>query len=156
MTAAKPPVVVWVDADACPREMRDIVELAALRRKVETHFVANSYLRLEDSPFLAFHQVPEGPDKADDFIVDNAAPGDLAITGDIPLAARLVEKDVLVLNTRGEEISRANIGERLVMRNLMDELRSAGMVSGGPKELDKSDVRGFANALDRFLTRRGR
>lgn len=149
----QPHFTVWVDADACPRELRDTIELAALRRRVRTVFVANSYMHMHPSEYIAFRLVEKGGDKADDCIVDNAAPGDLAITGDIPLAARLVEKSVSVINTRGEEIGPANIGERLAMRNLMEELRGAGMVAGGPREMDKADAQRFANAFDRFLTK---
>lgn len=144
---------IWVDADACPRELRDTIELAALRRRVLTVFVANSYMHIHPSEFIVFQLVEKGGDKADDYIVEHAAKGDLAITGDIPLAARLVENHVSVINTRGEEISSANIGERLAMRNLMEELRGAGMVAGGPKEMDKADGQRFANAFDRFLTK---
>ncbi|MCD7896150.1 MAG: DUF188 domain-containing protein [Planctomycetaceae bacterium] len=151
-----PQFTVWVDADACPRQLRDILEIAALRRRVTMRFVANSYMRLENSPYLHFHQVAEGADKADDFIVEHAAAGDLAISGDIPLAARLVEKDVMVIDTHGEQLDSASIGERLAMRNLMDSLRSGGMDVGGPRELDRTGVQQFANALDRYLTRRGK
>lgn len=145
---------VWVDADACPRDLRDIIELAAIRRRVRTVFVANAYMHVHPSEHIVFRQVDKGGDKADDYIVENATAADLAITADIPLAARLVEKSVPVINTRGEDITGANIGERLAMRNLMEELRGAGMVSGGPKEMDKTDVQRFANAFDRFLTRK--
>lgn len=147
---------VWVDADACPRDIRDIIELAAIRRRVRTVFVANTHMNTHPSEHIAFHLVDKGDDKADDYIVRNASPSDLAITADIPLAARLAERDVPVVNTRGEDITRANVGERLAMRNLMEELRGAGMATGGPKEMDKTDIRRFANALDRFLTRKGK
>lgn len=145
---------LWVDADACPRELRDIIELAALRRHVKTVFVANTYMHIYPSEFISFRQVDMGGDKADDDIVENSCADDLAITADIPLAARLVEKDVLVINTRGEDITSANIGERLAMRNFMEELRGAGMASGGPKEMNNADIQRFANALDRHLTRK--
>lgn len=153
-TEAQAQFTVWVDADACPRSLRDLLELAALRRRVLTIFVANTWMQVHDSPYIAFELVSAGPDVADDHMVEHARAGDLAVTADIPLAARLVEKDVLVVNTRGEEISSANIGERLAMRNLMDGLRGAGMVTGGPKEMDNSDIQRFANALDRILTRK--
>lgn len=146
--------VIWVDADACPRAVRDIIELAALRRRVRSVFVANSYMHLHPSEFIEFRLVDKGGDKADDYIVENTAVTDLAVTADIPLAARLVERAVSVLNPRGEEWTEANIGERLAMRNLMEELRGAGLVTGGPKEMDRADVQRFANALDRFLTKR--
>lgn len=144
---------IWVDADACPRELRDIIELAALRRHVNTVFVANSFMQVHPSEYIAFRHVEKGGDKADDYIVENSAAGDLAITADIPLAARLVERDVSVVNTRGEDITSANIGERLAMRNFMEELRGAGLASGGPKEMNKTDIQRFANAFDRFITK---
>lgn len=145
---------IWVDADACPREVRDLIMRVAVRRGAKALFVANSYMSFPDSPHIGFNLVPSGFDKADDHIVEHSNPLDLAVTGDIPLASRLIAKKMLVLNTRGEEWTEANIGERLAMRNLMEELRSAGMVTGGPKEFDRSDLQRFANALDRVLTRR--
>ncbi|MCC8190208.1 MAG: YaiI/YqxD family protein [Planctomycetes bacterium] len=148
------PFVLWIDADACPREVRDIIELAALRRQVRTAFVANTPMRLHPSPYLEFHLVEKGDDKADDFIVGKAGGEDIVITADIPLAARLVERGVAVVSPRGEEMTAATIGDRLAMRNLLEELRGAGLVTGGPKEMDRGDVQRFANALDRALTRR--
>lgn len=145
---------VWVDADACPREQRDLLELSALRRHVRMVFVANTYMAVHASEYIEFRLVDRGADVADDYIVEHAAPDDLAITADIPLAARLIDKGVLVVNTRGEEMTGANIGERLAMRNLMEELRGAGMVTGGPREMEKGDMQRFANALDRILTKR--
>lgn len=146
--------VIWVDADACPREVRDLLELTAVRRKVRTIFVANSYMSTFASDYIGFELVAKGADKADDYIVEQASGCDMAITGDIPLAARLVENDIYVLNPRGEEMTAATIGERLAMRNLMEELRGAGLAAGGPKELDKGDMQRFANALDRAVTKR--
>lgn len=154
MTAHTQRLTIWVDADACPRDVRDIIELAAMRRRVRTVFVANSYMHVHPSPYLEFELVEKGGDKADDHIVEQAAATDLAVTADIPLAARLIDRDITVINPRGEEWTTANIGERLAMRNLMEELRGAGLVSGGPKEMDGGDVQRFANALDRILTKR--
>ena len=145
---------IWVDADACPREARELIMRTAVRRCVRAVFVANSHLAVPHSAFISFILVPQGFDKADDHIVERGDGRDLAITGDIPLAARLIERDILVINTRGEEWTTANIGERLAMRNLMEELRSAGLATGGPKEFEPADRQRFANALDRFLTRR--
>lgn len=145
---------IWVDADACPREQRDLLELVALRRRVPTRFVSNTYIRVYDSEFIELRQVASGADVADDYIVANAVAGDLVVTADIPLAARLIEKNVLVLNTRGEEMDAANIGERLAMRNLMEELRGAGMASGGPAEMTRTDMQRFADSLDRTVTKR--
>lgn len=146
--------VLWVDADACPREARDLVELSALRRRFLAVFVANAPLWVHPSEYIEFRLVEAGGDKADDYIVDNAVPSDLVVTADIPLASRLIDLGVSVLNPRGEEWTKANIGERLAMRNLMEELRGAGLAFGGPKEPDTADRQRFANALDRFLTKR--
>ncbi len=154
MTDASPALTLWIDADACPREIRDLLLRTAVRRRIKTVFVANSYMAIPASEYVQFCLVPGGFNEADDHIVRNADPRDLAVTGDIPLASRLIERDILVLNTRGEEWTPANIGERLAMRNLMEELRSAGMVTGGPKEFSRVDLQRFANALDRVLTKR--
>lgn len=145
---------LWIDADACPREARDLVELSALRRRFRAVFVANSPLRLHPSEHIEFRLVERGGDKADDYIVENAVPTDLVITGDIPLAARLVEKGVAVMDARGDEMTEATIGDRIATRNLMEELRGAGLIAGGPREPDAADQRRFANALDRRLTKR--
>lgn len=145
---------IWIDADACPREVRDLVMRAAVRRGFRAVFVANTYMTLPEADQLEFHLAPGGFNKADDHIVEEARDGDMAVTGDIPLAARLIEKNVPVLNTRGEEWTAANIGERLAMRNLMEDLRAAGLATGGPKEFERADVQRFANALDRAVTKR--
>lgn len=148
------PFSIWIDADACPRGIRDLIFRAAVRLRLRCTLVANTYMALPGSEYIAFELVPHGADKADDHIVAHASGRDIVVTGDIPLAARLIENGILVLNTRGEEWTAANIGERLAMRNLMEGLRSAGLTTGGPKELDQTDVRRFANALDRALTKR--
>ncbi len=145
---------LWVDADACPREVHDLLELTALRKRVRAVFVANAHRNVFASEYIHFQLVPEGADKADDYIVEHAAGADVAVTADIPLAARLVEKSIYVLDPRGEEMTAATIGERLAMRNLMEELRGAGLASGGPREMDKKDLQRFANALDRAVTKR--
>lgn len=145
---------VWVDADACPRDVQDLLLRNAVKRRIPTVFVANTYFSLPELPCVSFQLVPRGADKADDHIVETAGDLDVAVTGDIPLAARLVERNIAVLSPRGEEMTSANIGERLAMRNLMEELRSAGLPTGGPKEFDKNDAQRFANALDRFITKR--
>lgn len=145
---------LWVDADACPRGVRDLLELTALRRRVPAVFVANTYMHVHPSEFIRFEIVPQGADKADDYIVEHAAGADIAVTQDIPLAARLVEKNIYVLDPRGEEMTAATIGERLAMRNLLEDLRGAGLVSGGPKEMNPKDEQHFANALDRAVTKR--
>lgn len=147
---------MWIDADACPRDVRDLVMRAAVRRGIPALFVANAPFSLPPYPELSSVLVPAGADAADDHIVAEAAVGDVVVTGDIPLAARLVERGIMVLDTRGEELTAASIGERLAMRNLMEDLRSAGQITGGPREFSQNDRQRFANALDRFLTRRCR
>lgn len=153
-SAAPQGFTLWVDADACPREARDLIELSALRRRFRTVFVANTPLRLHPSEYIEFRLVAKGGDKADDYIVENADSADLVVTGDIPLAARLVERGVAVMDSRGDEMTAATIGDRIATRNLMEELRSAGLIAGGPREPDATDQRHFANALDRYLTKR--
>ena len=145
---------LWIDADACPKGVRDLLELTAMRRRVEAVFVANTFMHVYGSEFIRFQLVAQGADKADDYIVEHASGDDIAVTADIPLAARLVEKGIFVLDPRGEEVTAATIGDRLSMRNLMEELRGAGLAFGGPKEMDKRDGQRFANALDRAVTKR--
>jgi hypothetical protein len=152
-------VKLWIDADAAPRDVKEIVYRTARRLKLETVLVANQRLSAPlDHPYIATVQVQGGPDVADRYIAEHAEPGDVAVTADIPLAARLVEKSVTVLDPRGEQFSEDNIGERLAVRDFMDDLRGAGVVTGGPRPYGPKDRQSFAAALDRVLTRalRGR
>lgn len=145
---------IWLDADAAPRDVKDIVARAALRLEMEALFVANHRLQTPaNNPFVQALRVGGGPDVADDHIVEHAVTGDLAITADIPLAARLVEKGVATLDPRGVEYSEANIGERLSIRDFMDQLRSTGVETGGPSSWGTKDKQAFAAAFDRLLTR---
>jgi uncharacterized protein YaiI (UPF0178 family) len=144
---------MWVDADACPGPIREIIFRAADRRRVETTFVANRPLRLPRSSYLHVLVVESGFDVADERIVENVAPGDLVITADIPLAAQVVAAGATALNPRGTLYTEDTIDEHLSRRDLMDELRSTGVVTGGPPPMGKSAVQAFANALDRYLTR---
>jgi uncharacterized protein YaiI (UPF0178 family) len=144
---------IWVDGDACPKAIKEILYRAAERVEISLNLVANQPLRLPRSPYLRLIQVPSGFDVADQRIVELMQPGDLVVTGDIPLAAAVVEKGGHVLGPRGEQFTEENIRERLAMRNLMDELRSTGLNTGGPAALDKSDRQAFANGLDQLLTR---
>lgn len=144
---------IWVDGDAAPRDVKEIVFRAAKRLEIETVIVANQRLTLPlNNPYLNAVRVEGGEDVADRHIVDHAAEGDVAVTADIPLAAALVEKGVVVLDPRGEEYSEANIGERLSIRNFMDSLRNSGVETGGPKAYGEREKRAFAAALDRTLT----
>ncbi|HEY4732508.1 MAG TPA: YaiI/YqxD family protein [Gammaproteobacteria bacterium] len=144
---------IWVDADACPNVIKEILFRAARRMAVELVLVANKPLRTPSSPYIRSIQVPAGFDVADKEIEQRLASGDLVITADIPLAAAAIERGAHALNPRGELYTTDNIRERLGMRNLMDDLRSSGVDTGGPATLNQSDRQVFANQLDRFLTR---
>jgi len=144
---------IWVDADACPAAIKEILFKAAERKRLEMVLVANHLMRLPSSRLIKFLKVTAGLDVADSEIVKRMAPGDLVITADIPLAAEVIGKGGHALNPRGELYSTDNIRERLSMRDFMDGLRSAGVDTGGPAPLGRSDRQAFANQLDRFLTR---
>lgn len=145
---------IWIDADAAPNDVKDIVARAALRLEIPAVLVANQRLYTPaNNPFVTAERVGGGPDAADDHIVDGAEAGDLAVTADIPLAARLVEKGVEVIDPRGEEYTEANIGQRLSIRDFMDDLRSSGVDTGGPDAYGQKEKQAFANAFDRTLTR---
>ena len=147
---------IWIDADACPVVIKDILIRAAQRRAIDTTLVANHLARVPRSPHLRAVQVEAGFDVADNYIVEHVAPRDLVITADIPLAAAVIERGAVALNPRGTLYTAENIKEYLSMRDLMDELRSTGQVSGGPAAMSKSDVQAFANRLDAYLTRNAR
>ena len=149
-------IQIWVDADACPGVIKDILFRAAERARIVTTLVANRLLRTPPSPFVKAIRVPRGFDVADNRIAQRVEPGDLVITADIPLAAAVIERGAHALNPRGELYSKDNIAERLAVRNLMDELRGTGMNTGGPAVFSQSDRQLFANQLDRFLTGRAR
>lgn len=144
---------IWVDADACPVAIKDILCKAAQRSGVTVTFVANQPLRAPGSPFVKTLQVTAGFDVADDEIVRRVHSGDLVITGDIPLAAEVVAKGGHVLSPRGEQYSLDNIRAKLNMRDFMDTLRGSGIHTGGPAALNQGDRQEFANQLDRLLTR---
>lgn len=142
---------IWVDADACPKPVKEILFRAANRTKIETVLVANQALSTPNSAFIRSIQVGSGFDVADNYIVQHSEANDVVITQDIPLAAELVDKQVHPINPRGELYTPANIKQRLAMRDLMEELRSTGQVSGGPKAYSHTDRQAFANSLDRLL-----
>jgi len=144
---------IWVDADACPKVIKEILFRAAARAKIHTTLVANQLLQIPASPFIKAVQVPAGFDVADHWIVAQVQPGDLVITADIPLAAGAIKAGGHALNPRGEFYSKENIQERLAMRNFLDELRSSGVNTGGPASFNQGDRQAFANQLDRFLAR---
>lgn len=145
---------IWIDADAAPNDVKEIVFRASARLDLDAALVANRPLSTPaNNPRVRSVVVAGGPDVADQHIIDEAAAGDLAITADIPLAAALVEKGVFVLDPRGERYTEANVRERLSIRDFMDSLRSSGIETGGPKPYGQKDKQNFANALDRLLTR---
>jgi uncharacterized protein YaiI (UPF0178 family) len=145
---------IWVDADACPRAIKDILYRAANRCRVELTLVANRALAAPRSPYIRSIVVPAGFDAADDEIVKRVDPGDLVISSDLPLAAQLIAKGARVLSQRGEWISEANIGPLLSVRNFMTSLREAGVDTGGAAPLGAGDKQAFAAHLDRFLAGR--
>ena len=147
---------IWVDADACPRVIRDIVLRAAEKRGIATAFVANQALALPPSPCVRAVRVPGGFDAADRHIAAEVARGDLVITADIPLAAAVIARGALALNPRGTLYDQHNIGERLAVRDMLEELRDQRRVRGGPPPLDSRDRQAFANQFDRLLAKAAR
>jgi hypothetical protein len=144
---------IWVDADACPGVIKDILYRAAERLRLALVLVANQPLRTPPSEYIRALQVPAGFDVADRHIVERVQAGDLVVTADIPLAAAALERGAHALNPRGELYTRENIRERLAMRDFLDTLRGSGVHSGGPAALGHGDRQAFANQLDRLLSR---
>ncbi len=145
---------IWVDADACPKVIKDILFRAATRTSIPLTLVANQTLHVPPSPLIRSVQVAAGFDVADNEIVKRVAAGDLVITSDLPLAAEVIEKGVHVLSHRGEWYSAANIRPLLNMRDFMDNLRASGIQTGGPPPMSQSERQAFAGHLDRFLANR--
>ena len=146
-------ISIWVDADACPRVIREILFRAATRLELPLTLVANHVLPLPQSPWVKAVQVAQGFDVADNYIVEQVCQDDLVITADIPLAAELIAKGAGVISPRGEQFTKNNIGQRLNMRDFMETMRASGEVGGGPPVLGPRDKQAFANALDRYLAR---
>jgi len=146
-------VKVWVDADAVPNQIKDLIVRAVHRRAVETVFVANKQIMLADSPYLTSVQVSQGADVADEYIAEKAQSGDIVVTQDIPLAAKLVPNGVVVISPRGDLFTEDNINESLAGRDLMQSLRDTGTISGGPRPFDEKHKRAFANHFDAALHR---
>ncbi len=145
---------LWLDADAAPREVKEVCYRASERLQLATVLVANMRLQLPVGyPLLSAVRVDGGPDVADLYIAEHAEKGDVAVTADIPLAALLVPKGVIVIDPRGEEYTEETIGERLSVRNFMEGLRSTGVETGGHASYGAKDKQNFSNALDRALTR---
>jgi hypothetical protein len=149
----KPSIKIWVDSDACPRVIKEIVFRVSRRLSLPVCMVANTYITVPPSELITSIQVAKGADIADMYIFENITATDLVITADIPLAARVVEKGATAINPRGEVYTEANVGERLSMRDFMQGLRNNGVETGGPKPFGPKDRERFANAIDRILTR---
>jgi uncharacterized protein YaiI (UPF0178 family) len=145
---------IWVDADACPAPIKEILFRTAKRREVHIVLVANQAMHVPRSKYIELVLVPHGADIADQKIVEMLQPDDIVITGDIPLAARVVEKSAIAVGVRGELFDDDSVHDRLASRDLMEQFRSAGIETSGPRPLGQKDIQDFANVLDRTLTRR--
>lgn len=144
---------IWVDADACPAAIREILFRASTRTAVRVTLIANQHIPVPRSPHIRMIQVSSGFDMADDEIVNRMDPGDLVVTSDIALAANAIASGGLVLSPRGERLTQDNIGARLNMRDFMESMRASGVATGGPSALSQGDRKAFADALDRLLSR---
>lgn len=154
--SAQGPLRVWVDADACPKAAKEQLIKFALKRKFEVVLVAGQSQIKPAFACVRLIVVPSGPDAADDYLVENAQPGELVICSDVPLADRLVKKGIAALDPRGREFDERNMGDRLAVRNLFTELREQGQAGGGQGAYGERDRQAFANALDRLLTQLAR
>ena len=146
---------IWIDADACPKVIKEVIYKFSSRFKIAVCLVANSYMNIPQSPFISFVKVDSGADVADMYIVQNLDQQDLVITADIPLAGEVIAKGALAINPRGEAYNLENIGERLSMRDYMKELRDGGLVTGGPSQFNARDKISFTNSLNKILTKKG-
>ena len=144
---------IWIDADACPKMVKEIIFKASFRLKIDVTLVANSYLQIPQAQNINLIQVDKGADVADFYIVEHLDEKDLIVTADIPLAALVVEKNATAINPRGEIYTEENIRERLSVRDFMQELRDGGVNTGGPPPLDNKAKEKFANAFDRIITK---
>ena len=145
---------ILVDADACPVAVKETLFRAAVRKEIAVILIANHAMRVPNSEWVRFIQVPHGFDAADDDIVERVEAGDLVITADIPLSADVIKKDGFVLSPRGESLTKSNSGTRLNMRDFLETMRSSGVETGGPPAFGQADKKAFADALDRFLSKR--
>jgi uncharacterized protein YaiI (UPF0178 family) len=144
---------IWIDADACPKMVKEVIFKASFRLKIPVTLVANSYMAVPQGGQINSIQVEKGADIADFYIVDNVTDKDLVITADIPLAALIVEKGATAINPRGELYTEENVRERLSMRDFMKDLRDSGVDTGGPSSFGPKDKENFANSLNRLLTK---
>jgi uncharacterized protein YaiI (UPF0178 family) len=145
---------IWVDADACPKVIKEILFRASSRKNIPVTLVANHYLKTPPSKLIRCIQVEHGFDVADNFIAQQLTKGDIVITADIPFAADVINKEGIAINPRGELYTKDNIRQRLDMRNMMEELRGGGIQTGGPDAFSQKDQQAFANQLDRLLAKR--
>ncbi|TWT96685.1 hypothetical protein Pla108_24590 [Botrimarina colliarenosi] len=148
-----PPLRLWVDADACPVTIKQLIFRTAQRLRIEAVLVANQTMRAPRNGYVRTITVPDGPDVADDRIAEGVRPGDVVVTGDIPLSARVVAAGGVAIGVRGELLDDATVHDRLASRDLMEEMRAAGVETRGPKPLSPKDLQTFANSLDRTLTK---
>ncbi|MBC7539629.1 MAG: YaiI/YqxD family protein [Bacteriovorax sp.] len=147
----KTPFKIWIDADACPKPVKEILFKTSARLKIQLALVANAYQTIPQSPLITLTIVGKKPDEADQYIVDHVLPGELVVTADIPLAAKVVEKEAFAVNPRGEIYTEENIGEILSMRDFMKDLRDGGAVTGGPSAFGPKDVEHFANSINKLF-----
>ena len=143
---------IWIDADACPKTVKEVIFQVSGRLKIEVTLVANSYLQIPKSPYITIIQVEKGADIADFYIVEHCTKDDLIITADIPLASLVVEKKAIAINPRGEVYTEENISERLSIRDFMQDLRDSGVDTGGPPPLGQKDKIAFTNSLNKIIT----
>ncbi|MFG1501000.1 YaiI/YqxD family protein [Halobacteriovorax sp. XZX-3] len=146
---------IWVDADACPKVIKEVLFKTSIRLQIPLVLVANSYMNIPLHELITFIKVDSGADVADMYIADNAKINDLVITADIPLAAEVVKNGTLAINPRGELYDEENVGERLSMRDFMKELRDGGLITGGPDAFSTKDKANFANSLNKILSKKG-
>lgn len=144
---------IWVDADACPGEIKELIIRAGRRLKILVVFVANKRIGIPDSPYISSVRIGMEPEAVDEYISMNAKPGDIAVTQDIPLASVLVPKGVVVITPHGVVLTEENIGERLSVRNFMQDIREAGGITPGPRQFSRRDKQKFSDSLDRELTK---
>ena len=147
----KKPYKIWIYADACPNSIKEILFKASQKQQIELCLVANSYQSILSSPHISLVIVGKKLDEADQYIVEHVKVGELVITADIPLAAKVVEKEAYALNPRGEIYTEENIGEILSMRDFMKDLRDGGAITGGPNSFGPKDVERFANSLNKLI-----
>lgn len=144
---------IWIDADACPKMIKDIIFKASIRLQIPLSLVANSYMAIPRESFISFVQVEKGADVADFYIVKNIKENDLVITADIPLAAQVVAKKAVAINPRGEIYTEENVGEKLSVRDFAQGLRNCGVITGGPAPLGKKDKERFASSFNQLVTK---